>query len=88
MIICSRGDGACLFNTVSILMTGRDTYSTIMRHVVCNYISNPVKYGFLKIHTRYKNERDYVISSQMCNFKTWITEAEIIPMAQLSGFNM
>ena len=43
----SHGDGSCLFNSISMLLTGRDTYSAILRHVVCNYISNPVKYGSL-----------------------------------------
>ena len=33
------GNGACLFNSYSMLLTGRDTFSTIIHHVVCNYIS-------------------------------------------------
>ena len=47
--IYSHGDGTYLFNIISILMTGRDTYSAIIRHVVCNNITNPVKYGLLKL---------------------------------------
>ena len=38
------GNGLCLFNSFSMLLTGRDTFSAIIHHVVCNYISNPVKY--------------------------------------------
>ena len=88
--ICSHGEDTCLFNMISILMTGRDTYSAIIRHVVCNYISNPVKYGLIKMYIplRYKNGRDYIISSEMHNFKTWGVEVEIIAMAQLCRFNM
>ena len=44
------GDGAFLFNTVSILMTGKDMYSATIRHIVCNYISNPVKYSSLTMY--------------------------------------
>ena len=43
----SCGDGSCLFNSISMLLIGRDTYSAILRHVVCNYISNPMKYANL-----------------------------------------
>ena len=54
------GNRACLFNTMSILLSGRDTYSDIIRHVVCNYISNPVKYSSLKMYipTQYKSGWD------------------------------
>ena len=38
----AKADGSCLFNSVSILLTGSETYSAIIHHVVCNYISNPV----------------------------------------------
>ena len=48
ILVKSKPDGACLFNSLSILLTGRDTYSAIIRHVICNYIDNPVKYGKLK----------------------------------------
>ena len=48
--VASCGDGACLFNSMSILMSGRDTYSAIIRHVVCNYICNPIKLPALKMY--------------------------------------
>ena len=41
---CAQGNGACLFNLFSLLLNGTDTYSAIIRHVTCNYISNPVKH--------------------------------------------
>ena len=44
------GDEACLFHSISILLSGKDTYSAIIRHVVCNYIRNPVKYAGLKMY--------------------------------------
>ena len=71
-------------------MCGKDTYSAIIRHVVCNYISNPVKYAGLKMYipTHYRNGQENVTSSQMCNFKTWGTEVEITTMAQISGFDI
>ena len=51
--ISAKGNGVCLFNSLSLLLTGRDTYSAIIWHVVCNYIDNPVEAHFSKtLHTR------------------------------------
>ena len=54
--IRALGNGACLFNTFSLLLCGRDTYSAIIWHVICNYICNPVKHNFLALYfpTAYK----------------------------------
>ena len=81
---------ACLFNSFSMLLAGRDTYSAIIHHVVCNYISNPVKYKWLQTYLapKYKSGKDYVVASGMCNFTTWGTEVEIIALAQISGFDI
>ena len=51
-------EGACLFNSISILMMGTETYSAIICNVVCNYISNPVNYSGLQMYIppRYKKE--------------------------------
>ena len=83
------GNGACLFNSVSILLTGSDTYSAIIRNVVCNYISKPVKYEFLKMYIPppYKSGKEYIVTSNMHNFCSWGTEMEIIALAQISGFD-
>ena len=86
----SRGDGSCLFNSISMLLTGKDTYSAILRHVVCNYISNPVKFPYLRMYipSNYKTGKEYIELSNMCNYITWGTEVEIITIAQLSGFDV
>ena len=86
----TRGNGACLFNSYSMLLTGRDTFSAIIHHVVCNYISNPVKYKWLQayIPSQFKSGKDYIMSSAMHNFSSWGTEMEIIAMAQISGFDI
>ena len=68
--LLAQGNGACLFNSFSMLLTGRDTFSVIIHHVVCNYISNPVKYKWLKayIPSQFKSGKEYIIASSMCNF--------------------
>ena len=73
-----------------MVLTGRDTYSAIIHHAVCNYILKPVKYKCLLayIPNRFKSRNDYVQSSNMCSFTTWGTEVEIIAMAQISGFDI
>ena len=42
--IAAKPDGACLFNSVSLLLCGTDIYSQIIRHIICNYISEPQNY--------------------------------------------
>ena len=63
----AHGDGACLFNSFSMLLSGRDTYSTIIRHVACNYISNPVKHKWLQAYlpSHFKNGKDYIQGTNM-----------------------
>ena len=83
----SRGDGACLFNTFCLLLCGRQTYNGIIRHVICNYIANPLKYGSIKSYlpTRYKNGREYVMALNMRQFNMWGTEVEIVSFVQITG---
>ena len=56
----AKPNGACVFNSFSMLLPGRDTYSTIIHHVVCNYNSNPVKYKWLQAYLlpRFKIGKD------------------------------
>ena len=83
-------NGACLFNSFSMLLTGHDIYSAIIRHVLCDYISNPVKYKILQpyIPDEFKSGQEYVTAKNMCTFSTWRTEVEIMALAQLSGFDV
>ena len=39
--IAAKLNGACLFNSISLLLCGTDVYSQIIRHVLCNYMSAP-----------------------------------------------
>ena len=56
------GNGACLFNTFSMLLCGKDTYSAIIKHILYNYISNPLKYNILQpyIPEDFKSGKEYV----------------------------
>ena len=73
-----------------MLLAGRDTYITIIWHVVCNYISNPVKYKWLQAYIlpKFKSGKDYIVASNMHNFTARGTEVEIIALAQISGFDI
>ena len=86
----AKPNGACLFNSFSLQLCGRDTYSAIIRHVVCNYISNPVKHKWLQAYlpTKFTSGWEYIKASNMHNFSTWGTEVEIIALAQLSGHDI
>ena len=85
----AKADGLCLFNSVSILLTGSQTYSAIICHVVCNYISNPVKHPFMKMYilSIYKTGKEYIVTLNMHNYHSWGTKVEIMVLAQISGFN-
>ena len=70
--VTSHGDGACLFNSMSILISDRDTYSAIIWHIVCNYICNPIKLPSLKMYLppQYKTGKGYFVTTNMCNYHT------------------
>ena len=36
--VFAKPDGACLFNSISLLLCGSDVYSQIIHRVICNYI--------------------------------------------------
>ena len=65
--ISAKLDGGCLFNSLSILLSGRDVYAVILHHVLCNYIANPVKYTSLKayIPQTYKSGKEYIVTTNM-----------------------
>ena len=60
--IAAKPDGACLFNSMSLLLCGTDMYSQIIRHVICNYISQPQNYSKMQQHIppQYSSSKDYV----------------------------
>ena len=68
----AHGNDACLFNSFTLLLCGRDTYNAVIHHVICNYIDNPVKHGFLKqfIPDSYATGKEYTVKTMMCNFTT------------------
>ena len=35
--VSAKPDGACLFNSISLLLSGSEGNSQIIRHVICNY---------------------------------------------------
>ena len=88
--VSAWADRAWFFHSMSILLSGRDIYSSILWHVLCNYISNPIKYGFLKSYILpiYKSGHEYIVTTNMCNFCSWATEVKIFAFAQISSFDI
>ena len=60
--IVAKPDGACLFNSMSLLLCGSDVFSQIIRHVICNYISALENYSKLNEHIppQYSSGKEYV----------------------------
>ena len=88
--ISAKSDGSCLFNMFSILLAGRETYSTVIWHAICQYTSSPVNEPKIKpyIPCQYKNGNDYVKCTNMCYFTTWGTEVEIVAFAQMTSHDV
>ena len=65
--ISAKPDGGYLFNSLSILLSGRDIYAAILHHILCNYIANPVKYTSLKpyIPQTYKSGKENIVTTNM-----------------------
>ena len=69
--IAAKPNGAYLFNSMLLLLCGTDMYSQIIRHVICNYISQPQNYSKLQQHIplQYASGKDYVrkkYAEQLC----------------------
>ena len=55
------GNSACLFNSFSLLLSGKELYNTFIRHAVCNYICEPRNWDKIKhFIPDYKCGKDYV----------------------------
>ena len=57
--ITASGDGSYLFNSISLFLTGKEYFSVIIHHVICNYISfedNKDRLA-LQIPSKYKNRK-------------------------------
>lgn len=51
--IAVKGNVAYLFNSMSILLTGRDTYNAAIHHAICNYIASPLNESLMKSYIQH-----------------------------------
>lgn len=81
----AKPNGACLFNSVSLFLTGVDYFATNIRHVVCNYIAEERNKKTLCAHipTKFTSGKDYINQSGMRSCSTWGTDLEIFALAQI-----
>ena len=88
--VSANADGACLFNSISLLLSGTDVYSHVIRHVICNYICAKENHNKLVQHipTLYKSGKEYVEKERMRNCFTWCTDLEIVVLSQISGHDV
>ena len=81
----ATGNRACLFNSFSILLSGKELYNTFIKHAVCNYICDPRNWDKIKqFIPDYKSGKHYVDTVAMHRNVTWGTEVKIICVAQMS----
>ena len=68
----ATGNGACLFNSFSILLSGKELYNTFIRHAVCNYICDPRNWDKIKqFIPDYKSGKHYIDTIAMHRNVTW-----------------
>ena len=88
--IAAKSNGACLFNSMSLLLYGTDVYSQIIRHVICNYISAPENYSKLQQHIppKYSSGKDYAEKKNMQNSFVWGTDLEVCVFCLITGHDV
>lgn len=88
--IAAKGNGGCLPNCFSLLLSGCDLYGFMIRNAICNYIQDPSNIADLRQHipTQYKTGRDYIVQTGRRRNTSWCTEVEIFAFAQLTGFDV
>ena len=88
--IAAKPNGACLFNSMSLLLCGTDVYSQIIRHIICNCISKPQNYSKLQQHIppEYSSRKDYVEKKIMHNSFVWGTNLEVYVFCLIIGHDV
>ena len=88
--IAAKPNGACLFNSMSLLLCGTDVYSQIIRHVICSYISEPQNYSKLQQHIppQYSSSKDYVEKKNMWNSFVWGMDLEVYVFCLITGHDV
>ena len=88
--VSAKPDGACLFNSISLLLSGSDVYSHVIQHVICNYICAKENQNKLAQHIPrlYTSGKEYVEKERMQNCFTWGTDLEIVVLSQISGHDV
>ena len=88
--IAAKPNGACLFNSMSLLLCGTNVYSQIIRHVICYYKSAPENYSKLNQHIplQYSSGKDYVEKTNMCNNYVWGTDLEVFVFCLITGHDV
>ena len=88
--ITASGDGSCLFNSISLFLTGKEYYSATICHVICNYISCEDHKDRLALHilSKYKNGKEYIECSGMRSHNVSATDVEIYTLAQIIKYDV
>lgn len=74
------GNGNCLFNALSYVLTGSEKYSDRVRSAICDFIANSKPDDYI---SKYIADKDYLLKSEMRLDGVWGTETEIIAATQL-----
>ena len=78
---CIQGDGNCLFQAFSYILTGSEEQHLAVRHAVLDHMINNAQF-FLGHHlTGYNSVQSYIASTGMDQDGTWGTYIEMLTLA-------
>lgn len=88
--IQAKPDGACLFNSISLFLTGTELYAAMLRHAVCNFICDEKNLQLIKVHlpVKYKNGKEYIKESGRRQPFSWGTDTEIYACTIMTGYDI
>ena len=88
--ISAKGNGQCLPNCFSLILSGCDMYAFLIRHALCNFIEDPDNFSSLRQHIpmNYKSGHEYITKTGRRRQTSWCTEVEIFAFALLTGFDV
>ena len=78
-----KGDGNCLFQTFSYILTGSQEQHLAVRHAVLDHTINNAQFSLGHHLTGYNSVESYIASTGMDQDGTWGTDIEMLTLSHL-----
>ena len=78
-----KGDGNCLFRSLSYIITGSETQHMAVRQAIVRHMRSIGHFLMEQVDREYTSIEDYIVSHRMDQTCSWGTEVEIFATAHL-----